>query len=283
MTLPTDNYALMGIIVLTLLVARYTAISGTLFVWWYALKRGNSSRKIQMKYPTTKDYRREAGYSLLTMLVYATFIALVYIPQVRPYTRMYDSISDMGGPVWGWLYWVLSIVLMLLLHDLYFYWMHRAVHHKKIYPFVHKVHHLSHNPTPLAAFAFHPLEAFTEFLILPIVAFIIPHTTSAIAVWMFFMSLSNAYGHLGFEFYPKGFNNHPIGRWINTSVSHNMHHQFAQQNYGLYTLIWDRLFGTVHSKYDETYNEVTSRYHSEGTNAVTPVSTAISTPPLFHQ
>lgn len=247
------------------------------------MKRGKSSRKIQVKYPTSKDYWREAGYSLLTMFVYATFVALVYIPQVRPHTKMYASISDMSGPVWGWVYWVFSIMMMLLIHDLYFYLMHRAVHHKKIYPYVHKVHHLSHNPTPLAAFAFHPLEAFTEFLIVPIVAFILPHTASAMAVWMFLMSLSNAYGHLGFEFYPKGFNNHPLGRWINTSVSHNMHHKYAQQNYGLYTLIWDRLFGTVHAKYDEIYTEVTSRPSEETISAPTITTTAVSASPLFHQ
>jgi Delta7-sterol 5-desaturase len=256
----TDNHALLWVILLTLLTARYTAISGTLVVWWYVVRRDqNAARKIQPKFPAKKDYLREIGYSLLTMLVYTGFVALVYMPHIRPHTRMYGSIAEMGGPVWGWAYWVLSIVLMLLVHDLYFYLMHRAVHHKKIYPIVHKVHHLSHNPTPLAAFAFHPFEAFTEFLILPIIAFTIPHTLSALGVWMFCMSLVNAYGHLGFELYPRGFNTHPIGRWINTSVSHNMHHKYATQNYGLYTLVWDRLFGTMHAKYDETYAEVTSR------------------------
>lgn len=257
---PSDSYGLTWLIILTLLVVRYGAISGSLFVWWYLVRRNkNVSRKIQQKFPTPADYLREAGYSLMTFFIFATIVALLYLPQVRPLTKMYSSIDSMGGAVWGWVYWVFSIILMIALHDLYFYLMHRAVHSKKLYPIIHKVHHQSHNPSPLAAFAFHPLEALTEFLIFPIVAFTIPHTLSALGVWMLAMSLVNAYGHLGFELYPKGFSTHPIGRWINTSVSHNMHHKFATQNFGLYTLVWDRLFGTIHAKYDDTFAEVTSR------------------------
>ena len=51
---------------------------------------------------------------------------------------------------------------MILLHDTYFYWAHRAMHHPKIYRHVHLVHHLSQNPSPWAAFAFHPFEAVIE-------------------------------------------------------------------------------------------------------------------------
>ncbi len=257
---PSDSYGQTWLIILTLLVVRYGAISGSLFVWWYLLRRDkNTARKIQQKFPAKGDYLREAGYSLMTMLIFASVVALLYLPQIRPLTKMYSPISAMGGATWGWAYWLLSIVLMLAVHDLYFYLMHRAVHSKKLYPIIHKVHHLSHNPSPLAAFSFHPFEALCEFLVFPIVAFTIPHTLSALAVWMFTMALFNAYGHLGFELYPRSFATHPVGRWINTSVSHNMHHKFATQNYGLYTLVWDRIFGTVHKKYEETFAEVTSR------------------------
>jgi Delta7-sterol 5-desaturase len=240
-----------------LLVVRYSAISGTLFLWWYGVRKTAwAARKIQPKYPTRQDYKREIGYSLLTFCVFATVAATVYLPQIRPYTRMY---TDTSRDVWSWLSWIGSVVIMLIVHDFYFYWMHRVVHAKKLYPYIHKVHHLSHNPSPWAAFAFHPLEALTEFLIFPIIVFTIPHTISAIATWLLIMTLYNAYGHLGFELYPQGFSTHAVGRWINTSVNHNMHHKYATSNYGLYTIVWDRLFGTLHPKYEETFEEVVSR------------------------
>ena len=55
-----------------------------------------------------------------------------------------------------------------LMHRRAFYWMHRFMHLPGIFKAVHKVHHLSHNPSPWAAFSFHPLEAIIEAGILPV-------------------------------------------------------------------------------------------------------------------
>ena len=46
------------------------------------------------------------------------------------------------------------------------------------------------------------------------------------------MTVYNAYGHLGFELYPKGFRATWVGKWINTSVAHNQHHEKFNGNYG---------------------------------------------------
>jgi sterol desaturase/sphingolipid hydroxylase (fatty acid hydroxylase superfamily) len=72
------------------------------------------------------------------------------------------------------------------------------------------------------------------------------------------MSLYNVYGHLGFEIYPKGLNKHWLGRWINTSVNHNMHHQFFKGNYGLYFTFWDKVMNTLNKDYDDHFERVTT-------------------------
>ena len=123
---------------------------------------------------------------------------------------------------------------MILLHDTYFYWTHRAMHHPKIYRHVHLVHHLSQNPSPWAAFAFHPFEAVIEAGIVVLIAFLFPFHLSALLTFLLFMTVYNAYGHLGFELYPIKFHASWIGRWINTSVIHNKHHEKFNGNYGLY-------------------------------------------------
>ncbi len=46
---------------------------------------------------------------------------------------------------------------------------------------------------------------------------------------------------------------------MNTSVAHNLHHQYFNGNYGLYFSIWDRVTGTLRKDYDENFEEVTSR------------------------
>lgn len=73
------------------------------------------------------------------------------------------------------------------------------------------------------------------------------------------MMIYNVYGHLGFELYPRKFASGKIGRWINTSVNHNMHHQYFTGNYGLYFLFWDRWMGTLHPDYEARFDQATSR------------------------
>jgi sterol desaturase/sphingolipid hydroxylase (fatty acid hydroxylase superfamily) len=73
------------------------------------------------------------------------------------------------------------------------------------------------------------------------------------------MIVYNVYGHLGYELYPKGFNKHWLGRWINTSVNHNQHHQYFTGNYGLYFTFWDRIMGTIRKDYDQRFEEVTNK------------------------
>jgi len=80
-----------------------------------------------------------------------------------------------------------------------------------------------------------------------------------LGIFFLFMIMYNVYGHLGFELYPSGFAGSWLGRWINTSVSHNQHHHHFTGNYGLYFTVWDRVMGTMRSDYQEQFEEVKSR------------------------
>lgn len=225
---------------------RYLLVSGGFFLLFYFIfKRLWAEKKIQKKFPNLSDYRREISYSLLTMLIFAGVATLVFKSSVRSYTLIYDKIEMMG---WG--YWWFSVVAMIFIHDTYFYWTHRAMHHPFIYRYVHRVHHLSRNPSPWAAFAFHPLEAVVESGIVVLIAFVLPFHGTALLTFLFFMTIYNAYGHLGFELYPKLFRWSWLGRWINTSVAHNQHHEKFNGNYGLYFLFWDRWMGTLRKDYE---------------------------------
>lgn len=233
---------------------KYFIVSGVSFILFYfVLKQWLNARKIQERFPKSKDYFRDIGYSVLTMLLFAFNVTLT-LWILRPYTQIYAHISD--RPLW---YYGLSLVLMFFLHDAYFYWAHRLMHHKVLFRHVHKVHHLSTNPSPWTSYAFHPFEAFVEASITPLIAFTIPAHTSAIMLFFLFSLIYNVYGHTGFELYPANFHKHWLGKWINTSVSHNDHHKKFHGNYGLYTLIWDRLFGTLRTDYDEDFEQVVKK------------------------
>ena len=233
--------------------SRYFMVAGIFFLIYYIMwKKKFSSKKIQKKQPLYKDYFREIGYSFITILIFA-FVPLIilHVPAITSHTTYYTNISQHG---WG--YFFIAFPLMFLMHDAYFYWTHRAMHHKRLFKKFHLVHHQSTNPSPWAAYAFHPLEAIVEAGIFAVFLFTIPIHKLHLFIFFFLMIVYNVYGHLGYELYPKGLNRHWLGKWINTSVSHNQHHQYFKGNYGLYFTIWDRLMGTLRKDYANKFNEM---------------------------
>ncbi len=137
---------------------------------------------------------------------------------------------------------------MVLLHDAYFYWTHRLMHLPKIFKWVHQLHHHSDNPTPWAAFSFHPLEAVISIGIIPLIVLSIPCHPFALYLFLTYMTFISVIGHLGYEIFPQSFMNSKIGKWQNTSTNHNIHHQLSRTNFGLYFSWWDRIMGTYYFK-----------------------------------
>ena len=240
----------------SIISSRYFVIAGLAFVLCYLLfRKWFRKKKIQQAFPKSKDYAREIGFSFLTMLIFALVpFFILGNSSISPHTTYYRNISD-----YGWLYFFLAFPLMFFIHDTYFYWAHRLMHHKKIFRFVHLIHHKSVNPSPWAAYSFHPLEALVEAGIFAVFLFTIPIHPLHLFLFFFLMIVYNVYGHLGAELYPRGFNRHWLGRWINTSVSHNQHHHYFKGNYGLYFTFWDRLMGTIRSDYDQQFHEFSGR------------------------
>jgi len=235
---------------------RYFLLAGFAFILFYViLSKWVKHKKIQAKYPKASDYFREVFYSILTIAIFALVpLFLIHDEKVQPYTTYYKNISDHG-----WWYFGFAFIIMLFLHDTYFYWIHRLMHHPSIFRFVHLVHHKSTNPSPWAAYAMHPFEAILEAGIVVIFLFTIPVHLFHLSFFFLFMIVYNVYGHLGWELYPKGFSKHWLGKWINTSVNHNQHHQLFKGNYGLYFLFWDRIMGTIREDYDQRYDQVLSQ------------------------
>ena len=235
-----------------LIFLRYIVIAGGAFLIFYIWRRERYAPvKIQAKYPERANMRREFLYSILSLMIFASVGGMVYWLSMHGYTQIY---RDFHAHSVG--YFIFSVVAFILIHDTYFYWMHRFMHWDKIYKYVHRIHHLSTNPTPWAAFAFHPVEAVLEVAILPIMVFLMPLHVGAIFIWVMYQTLLNVMGHLGFELFPSGFTTHMLTRWHNTSVHHNMHHRLVRCNYGLYYNVWDRIMGTNHAKYTEEFEKV---------------------------
>lgn len=236
----------------TAFIIRYFVIAGTAFLIFYIFLADKIQKnKIQKDKAAQDDFKREILYSLQTNVVFLGTSLLILISPLKAYTQIYHNINDF--PLW---YMPLSLILALIIHDTYFYWMHRTLHSNWLYKKFHKVHHLSINPSPWAAFAFHFGEAILESAIILIVVFVIPIHPLMIVAFTLSSLVINVYGHLGYEIAPKWYRKSFLFEILNSSVHHNMHHQYFKGNYGLYFRIWDRLMGTENPNYVAEYDEI---------------------------
>ncbi len=221
-------------------ITRYSLVAGiTYFIFW---KWGFEKFKDKFLYqekPSTSDIKREIFFSVLSTMIFIIPAFIAFLLKDKGWNKVYFDISDRSI---SW--YLFSYVLVFFIHDTYFYWTHRLMHHRKLYNLFHKVHHLSKKPTPLAAFSFHPLEALVESAVFIIISFSIPVHFSVIAIFTFFSLFMNVYGHLGFSlFSEKQLNTFPL-KMFGHSTHHSWHHQYFKGNYGFYLQFWDRLMGT---------------------------------------
>ena len=252
-----ENFGwILGIPIMSIFVfLRYAFFAGLVFVPLYVLfSKRLSDFKIQNKVPRSKRIREEVLHSGISAAIYGLVGLFIYLMVNKGWTQIYTDVETFGS----W-YIPASIVVLLFIHDTYFYWLHRWMHLPGVYKWLHIEHHRSHNPTPWAALTFDPLEALLEIAILPIIVLVMPLHPIALFAFTTISLMWNVIGHSGYEFFPKNFVRHPIGKWFNTATHHNMHHRRANGNYGLYFNIWDRWMGTNHADYETQFDKIKAR------------------------
>lgn len=228
---------------------RYFIIGGLFAAacWWWS-QRPSRRNKLQPQPRPRGQIRRELLQSLVSIAIFACIVPILFALGLKPYMRFYPYISD-----YGWPYFFVSIGLMMLVQDTYFYWTHRLMHHRSVFRYLHLTHHRSLNPNPWSTYSVNPLEAVVDAGANVIILFTIPAHGLALFIFSWINTTYAIYGHLGYEIFPAGTATHWLGRWINTSVAHNTHHAKARYNYGWYFLFWDRLMGTLEPEYEERY------------------------------
>ena len=86
--------------------SRYLIIAGIAFLFWYVLrKKYITNKKIQLRFPSLKDYQREIIFSLITTSIFATvglFVLSNEMP-IRQHTLIYKEIDEYGM-LWFWLF-----------------------------------------------------------------------------------------------------------------------------------------------------------------------------------
>jgi sterol desaturase/sphingolipid hydroxylase (fatty acid hydroxylase superfamily)/uncharacterized protein (DUF2147 family) len=237
-------------------LVRYLVPASVFFlVFWIWKKEDWKHLRIQDAAPPRGQVGLELRYSLSTVLIFSLVGLFLHSAERAGWTRIYSHVSERG-----WIYFALSTLLLIVLHDAYFYWTHRAMHLPWIYALVHRLHHRSTSPTPWAAYSFHPLEALVQAAYFPLVAFTVPVHGTAMFLFLTHMIVRNVIGHLGYELLPRGFASGALTRWVTTTTHHDLHHRFPRRNFGLYFTWWDEVFGGTHPGYRETFERIRARH-----------------------
>jgi Delta7-sterol 5-desaturase len=225
---------LLSALAMTLIVGlRYLVTSG-------AFALATRVRKPGLYAGLDRQIVREIGWSLASAAIYGVPAGIVaWGWQAHGWTRIYDDAGTY--PLW---YLPLSVLLYLFAHDTWFYWTHRWMHRPKLFRAAHAVHHASRPPTAWAAMAFHPIEALTGAVVIPLLVFAIPIHVAALGLVLAIMTFMGVTNHMGWEIFPRFVVEGPPGRWLITASHHQRHHERYGCNFGLYFRFWDRMCGT---------------------------------------
>lgn len=232
---------------------RYILMAG---VFYYLINIKYASRlqhrKISRRPGRHRQYLGEIFYSLMASGLFAVLGTLVLYSWQKGGTAIYVQLSEYH---WSWI--PVSLLLVLLLHETYYYWIHRLMHRPGIYPWIHRVHHESLTPSAWTSFSFHPLESLLQALPIFILIYILPMHPISLVLIFIIMSVTSVINHLNSELYPSGSSRHWFGKWWIGATHHNLHHTQFKYNYGLYFTFWDHWMNTESPDYQKTFEDKT--------------------------
>ncbi|MEZ4905104.1 MAG: sterol desaturase family protein [Spirosomataceae bacterium] len=212
------------------------------------------AREVNARPRKSAQHWREIRLSLLTSFMFALIGTAMLIAWQLNLTLIYLNFSEY--PIW---WFIVSILIVLFLHESYYYWLHRWMHHPRIYKWVHKAHHDSITTSAWTSFSFHPIESVLQAIFLPILLFIIPIHYYAIGIILLIMTTTSVINHLNTELYPRDFHRHWFGRWWIGATHHSLHHSQFKYNFGLYFTFWDKWAGTESPDYEPLFEKKTGK------------------------
>lgn len=232
-------FFLLTVIFFLIITGRYFLVAGIFYLVcyvWFPSKF--EQRKINKKKYKKDQLKKEIKWSIITSFLFSITGAMMVILWQKGFTKVYTEVD-----LYGWWYLPLSLVIFMLAHESYYYWLHRWMHRPAVFKIVHKVHHDSNIASPFTAFSFHPIEGFFQAIFLPVMLLILPMHYVVIVVILTLMTFSSVINHLDIEIYPKN-PNHFLTKWVIGATHHSHHHKFFKYNFGLYFTFWDKIAGT---------------------------------------
>ena len=226
----------------------------TWLIFSVLFKNKTKTRRIQLIRRAGKRQIWQEVSIIIRSSIVGSFIGLfTSVLLTSGVSQIYTDINQ-----YGILYAIFTFIVLLFVGDTWFYWVHRVLHHPRIYKYIHAVHHKSVDVTPFTSNSFHWIESSLLTLYVTPVLMFVPIWQPIIILNLFIGTLNNLKSHLGYEIFPKWFTKTPLKYLIN-SVHHNLHHTQYNGNYGLTFRFWDLVCGTEFDNQDSKTMEMYQR------------------------
>ena len=222
-----------GKIFIDLFAQYFIFVGGVFLLTDYLLKSWFLKRRIQPQAPSRKQMLSELRWTVVNYIGCSVFFYLAFRLGLIGAGRIYSEPNQ-----YGYIWLGLSLPVLLLAGDAYYYWFHRLLHTPYFFKKIHCIHHTSTNPTALSFGTSHPLESILgqPWFILPL---IMPIHGGIFAAYIAITKAVSLYFHIGYEVYPHQFKEKKILRWFGSGTDHNNHHQFQGVNYAIIFHHWD--------------------------------------------
>jgi lathosterol oxidase len=159
---------------------------------------------------------------------------------------------------------IFSYLFAFIWFEIWFYVSHRAFHSPALY-WIHKQHHVAKVTSPLTAMSFSIIERVIVITggvgFLTIVSAFLPLSRNGVTLYLLTNYALNLYGHSNVEIIPPRFLKNPLGRILNASTYHALHHARYNGHYGLFTPFMDTFLKSDFNDYLEVQSKA---YQGDG-------------------
>ena len=252
-----DQYGLTGLylFILVSFLILYLVLATASYLYFFSYQRKRYHPDYQLDKP---EIIKSIKWALYNALVNSLIIVFIELLIIKGNSKIYFDFSDHSPG-----YTLLSILMVLIIAETLIYWIHRALHTRILYRYIHSYHHRFREPTPYTSLAFHPLDALFQGLPYHLCAFLFPLNFWVYHASVVLATLWSLTIHDRVRLVPS--------EWINHTGCHMVHHWFFAYNYGQFFTFWDRLCGTHRSADclpDKFYSSWPKRSQTRNSNTV---------------
>jgi len=225
------------------IAATYAALLAAYFATCFVVLRLNAwapHKQIQARRETAAQIRRDRVQSIKSLACIAAMFGCGHwmyatmgwgIPQLEPSVAIYG----------------LTFIASLLIFDTWFYWLHRLIHSKALYRWVHLWHHETVSPEVWSNNSDRIIDNLFLQSYWLVAHFLIPVAPAVLIAHKLYDQVTGVVGHSGYEH--AGRIAWPPSPLVSVT-HHDQHHRYGRCNYATHFSLWDRLMGTLHPTHD---------------------------------